>query len=177
MRTGCSVRPQSSTSGSGRSRNCVSTVPTEPAAVFDAGVAMRGIISGVSRRPACRCMIRAFREVRIASKGFTMAMTSVNNGVNVQALLDAREVWKDELEAARVSCRVDCKAENGTYSTTELEGFVGVGQAQSHATEPSFDADQPEIFSSEDRGITALEYVLVGLASCLPAGVAAVAHK
>ena len=42
MRTGCSSRPQSSASGRGRSRNCVSTVPTEPAAAFDAGVVMRG---------------------------------------------------------------------------------------------------------------------------------------
>src|SRR5688572_16164240 len=177
MRTGCSVRPQSSTSGSGRSRNCVSTVPTEPAAVFDAGVAMRGIISGVSRRPACRCMSRAFREVRIASKGFTMAMTSVNNGVNVQALLDAREVLKGAPEAAKFSWRAACKWENGTYSTTKVQGFFGLGQEQSHKTETSFDADHPEIFASEDRGITPIEYVLVGLASCLTAGVAAVAQN
>ncbi len=35
----------------------------------------------------------------------------------------------------------------------------------------------PEIFASEDRGITPIEYVLVGLASCLTAGVAAVAQN
>ena len=113
----------------------------------------------------------------ILSKGLTMAMTSVNNGVNVQALLDAREVLKGAPEAAKFSWRAACKWENGTYSTTKVKGFFGLGQEQSHKTETSFDADHPEIFASEDRGITPIEYVLVGLASCLTAGVAAVAQN
>jgi len=106
-----------------------------------------------------------------------MAMTSVNNGVNVQALLDAREVLKGAPEAAKFSWRAACKWENGTYSTTKVQGFFGLGQEQSHKTETSFDAEHPEIFASEDRGITPIEYVLVGLASCLTAGVAAVAQN
>ena len=40
----------------------------------------------------------------------------------------------------------------------------------------SFDADHPEIFASEDHGATPVEIVLVGLAACLTAGVAAVAQ-
>jgi len=44
MRTGWSVRPHSSGNGSGRSRNCVSTVPTEPAAAFGDVDAMAGMI-------------------------------------------------------------------------------------------------------------------------------------
>ena len=106
-----------------------------------------------------------------------MAMTSVNNGVNVQALLDAREVLKGAPEAAKFSWRASCKWESGTYSTTNVQGFFGLGQEQSHKTSTSFDADHPEIFASEDRGITPIEYVLVGLASCLTAGVAAVAQN
>ena len=39
-----------------------------------------------------------------------------------------------------------------------------------------FDADHPECFASEDQGATPAEYVLVALASCLTAGVAAVAQ-
>ena len=38
------------------------------------------------------------------------------------------------------------------------------------------DADHPEIFASEDIGAAPVEYVLVGLASCLAAGVAAIAQ-
>ena len=40
----------------------------------------------------------------------------------------------------------------------------------------TFDADHPEIFASEDKGATPVDYVLVGLASCLTAGIAAVAQ-
>ena len=50
---------------------------------------------------------------------------------------------------------------------------------RNRATRPkfSFDADHPEVFAAEDRGVTPVEYLLVGLASCLTAGVAAVAQN
>src|SRR4026207_1215376 len=98
-----------------------------------------------------------------------MAMTTVNNGVNVQALLDAREVLKGAPEAAQFTWRASCKWQTGTHSTTNVGGFFGLGQEQQHKTETSFSADHPEIFASEDKGITPIEYVLVGLASRLPA--------
>src|SRR5215218_10993278 len=106
-----------------------------------------------------------------------MTMATVNNGVNVQALLDAREALKGAPEAAKFTWRASCKWQNGTHSKTDVEGFFGLGQEQQHKTETSFDADHPEIFAAEDRGITPIEYVLVGLASCLTAGVAAVAQN
>jgi len=107
----------------------------------------------------------------------TMAVSSVNNGVNVQALLDAREVLKGAPEAAKFRWRASCKWQNGTHSETKIQGFHGLGQEQKHKTEFSFDADHPEIFASEDLGATPIEFVLVGLASCLTAGVAAVAQN
>ena len=58
-----------------------------------------------------------------------------------------------------------------------VEGFFGLGEEQSHRTRYSFDVDHPEIFASEDNGATPVEYVLVGLAGCLTAGVAAVAQN
>lgn len=106
-----------------------------------------------------------------------MAGTSVNNGVNVQALLDAREALRGAPEAARFKWRASCKWQNGTHSQTTVQGFHGLGEEQKHKTEFSFDADHPEIFASEDLGITPIEYVLVGLASCLTAGVASVAQN
>jgi uncharacterized OsmC-like protein len=106
-----------------------------------------------------------------------MAMATVNNGVNVQALLDAREVLKGAPQAAQFTWRASCKWQNGTHSKTDIQGFFGLGEEQRHKTETSFDADHPEIFASEDKGITPIEYVLVGLASCLTAGVAAVAQN
>ena len=106
-----------------------------------------------------------------------MAMTSVNNGVNVQALLDAREALKGAPGATKFTWRARCKWLNGTHSKTDVNGFFGLGQEQQHKTESSFEADHPEIFASEDHAITPIEYVLVGLASCLTAGVAAVAQN
>ena len=106
-----------------------------------------------------------------------MAMATINNGVNVQALLDAREALKGAPDAAKFTWRASCKWQNGTYSKANVHGFFGLGQEQQHKTETSFEADHPEVFASEDRGVTPVEYVLVGLASCLTAGVAAVAQN
>jgi uncharacterized OsmC-like protein len=106
-----------------------------------------------------------------------MAGSSVNNGVNVQALLDAREVLRGAPQAAKFTWRASCRWRNGTHSETKIQGFHGLGEEQKHKTEFSFEADHPEIFASEDLGVTPVEYVLVGLASCLTAGVAAVAQN
>jgi uncharacterized OsmC-like protein len=108
---------------------------------------------------------------------FTMAQTKVNNGVNVDALLAARAALKDAPQAAKFMWRASCKWQNGTHSNTTVQGFHGLGEEQKHKTEFSFSADHPEIFASEDLGATPVEYVLVGLASCLTAGVAAVAQN
>jgi uncharacterized OsmC-like protein len=115
--------------------------------------------------------------VNPSSRGLTMAKSNVNNGVNVDALLAAREALKSAPQAAKFKWRASCKWQNGTHSRTIIKGFHGLGEEQKHKTEFSFDADHPEIFASEDIGATPIEYVLVGLASCLTAGVAAVAQN
>jgi uncharacterized OsmC-like protein len=106
-----------------------------------------------------------------------MAMATADNGVNVQALLDARDALKGSPEATQFTWRASCKWVNGTHSQATVKGFFGLGEEQSHKTETSFEADHPEIFASEDNGITPIEYVLVGLASCLTAGIASVAQN
>jgi uncharacterized OsmC-like protein len=104
------------------------------------------------------------------------ATTQVNNGVNVEALLGARKALTDAPEAAKFQWRASCKWVNGTHSHSKVQSFFGLGTEQKHRTEFQFDADHPEIFASEDKGATPVELVLVGLASCLTAGVAAVAQ-
>ena len=106
----------------------------------------------------------------------TTAEAHVNNGVNTQALLDAREALTGAPEAAQFTWRATTIWQNGTYSKTDVKGFFGLGQEQSHKTTFSFDADHPEVFSSEDRGATPAELLLAALGSCLTAGVAAVAQ-
>jgi uncharacterized OsmC-like protein len=107
----------------------------------------------------------------------TSTATPVNNGVNVEALLGAREALAEAPEAAKFEWRAACEWKNGTHSTTDVEGFFGLGEEQNHRTRYSFDVDHPEIFASEDNGATPVEYMLVGLAGCLTAGVAAVAQN
>jgi len=104
------------------------------------------------------------------------ATATVDNGVNVGALLEAREALSAAPEAAKFNWRATCKWVNGTHSHSTVKSFFGLGEEQSHRTEFSFDADHPELFASEDHGATPVELVLVGLASCLTAGVAAVAQ-
>jgi uncharacterized OsmC-like protein len=105
-----------------------------------------------------------------------MSESTVNNGVNVEALLGAREVLEGAPEAGQFTWKASCEWKNGTHSHSTVEGYFGFGEAQSHKKEFSFDADHPELFAAEDKGATPVEYVLVGLASCLTAGVAAVAQ-
>ena len=101
----------------------------------------------------------------------------VDNGVNVAALLEAREALSGAPEAAQFQWRATCEWVNGTHSHSSVEGFFGLGEEQSHKTQFEYDADHPELFASEDNGATPIEFVLVGLASCLTAGIAAVAQN
>lgn len=104
------------------------------------------------------------------------SVSTVDNGVNVEALLDAREALKEAPEAAKFKWRATCSWVNGTHSTSSVEGYFGLGEEHKHKTTFSFDADHPEVFASEDLGATPVEIVLVGLAACMTAGVAAVAQ-
>ncbi len=106
----------------------------------------------------------------------SVSESSVDNGVNVAALLDARQALSQAPEAAKFNWRATCEWVNGTHSHSQVQGFFGLGEEQKHKTSFEFDADHPEIFASEDHGATPVEIVLVGLASCLTAGVAAVAQ-
>jgi uncharacterized OsmC-like protein len=104
------------------------------------------------------------------------SISSVNNGVNVDALIAAREALTKAPEAAQFKWRAACEWKNGTHSHSTVEGFYGLGEEQRRKSTFTFDADHPEVFASEDKGATPVEYVLVGLASCLTAGIAAVAQ-
>ena len=104
------------------------------------------------------------------------AGSAIDNGVNVEALINAREALTDAPEAAQFKWRATCEWKNGTHSNTTVEGYFGLGEEHKHRTTFDFDADHPEVFASEDNGATPVEIVLVGLASCLTAGVAAVAQ-
>ena len=103
--------------------------------------------------------------------------TTIDNGVNVQALLDARGALIDAPAAAQFTWRASSTWKHGVHSQTTIQNYFGLGEEQSHKTESVFDADHPAVFAAEDNGITPIEYLIVGLASCLSAGVASVAQN
>jgi uncharacterized OsmC-like protein len=100
---------------------------------------------------------------------------TVDNGVNVEALLGAREAMTGAPEAAQFKWAATCEWVAGTHSRTTVEKFFGVGAEQSHRQAYVVDTDHPEIFASADNGPTPPEIVLMGLAGCLTAGIASVA--
>jgi uncharacterized OsmC-like protein len=106
----------------------------------------------------------------------TMTGSRADNGVNVEALIGAREALTALPEAAQFRWKANCTWVNGTHSRSTVEQFFGLGEDQRHKTEFTFDADHPELFAAEDNGATPVEYVLVGLGACLTAGIAAVAQ-
>jgi uncharacterized OsmC-like protein len=105
------------------------------------------------------------------------SQASVDNGVNVEALLGAREALTEAPQAAKFTWRATCDWIRGTHSATTVNGFFGLGEEQNHRSEFKFDTDHPEIFASEDNGATPVEIVLAGLAGCLTAGIASVAQN
>lgn len=106
----------------------------------------------------------------------TITDTPVDNGVNTEALLGAREALSQAPAAADFEWRATCSWVHGTFTQTTVDGFSGLGEEHQHKTSSTFDADHPECFASEDRGATPTEIALAALASCLTAGVASVAQ-
>jgi len=104
-------------------------------------------------------------------------ISTVNNGVNIDALLDAREALTAAPEAAQFNWRASSEWVNGTHTRSTVEKFFGLGEEQSHRQAFIYDTDHPEIFASEDHGATPVEMVLVGLSGCLGAGIATVAQN
>ena len=101
----------------------------------------------------------------------------IDNGVNVTALLGAREALEKAPEAAQFKWRATCEWLNGTHSRSTINKFFGLGAEQSRNRNFAVEADHPQVFASEDHAPTPVELVLSGLASCLTAGVAAVAQR
>ena len=106
-----------------------------------------------------------------------VSVIKVDNGVNVEALIGARTALTEAPEAAKFKWRATCDWIRGTHSRTTVQNFYGLGAEQSRPKAFTYDADHPALFASEDKGATPVEYVLVALAACLTAGIAAVAQN
>ena len=102
---------------------------------------------------------------------------TADNGVNVAALLGAREALTATPAAAQFKWRATSEWLHGTHSRASVNGFFGLGGEQKHRQTFQYESDHPEVFASPDNGATPVEFVLCGLAGCLTAGIAAVAQN
>src|SRR5215831_17141814 len=68
---------------------------------------------------------------------------AVDNGVNVEALLAAREALTAAPEGARFRWKATCDWVNGTHSKSDVKGFFGLGGDQQHKKRFSFETDHP----------------------------------
>ena len=73
----------------------------------------------------------------------TITDRPVDNGVNVQALLEARNALSAAPEAAQFTWRASCTWRNGTHSHSSVAGFTGLGSELQHRTTYEFDVDHP----------------------------------
>ena len=103
--------------------------------------------------------------------------STVDNGVDVEALLGAREALTAAPPAAQFTFSASNEWVRGTHSRTTVNDFFGLGATQSHRQAYSVDTDHPEVFAAADNGPTPPEMMLIGLAGCLTAGVASVAQN
>src|ERR1700730_15682195 len=111
-------------------------------------------LQGVRRCPMVEFLYEAAACPRRPTQGgrMTTSETPTDNGVNVQALLDARTALTDAPEGAQFTWRASNQWVRGTHSQSVITGFFGLGGEQSHRSTWSFDADHPEVFASEDIG-------------------------
>lgn len=104
-------------------------------------------------------------------------MSETHNGVNVQALLDARKALESAPEAAQFTWRAECKWLEGVHCQTKISGFFGLGEEKTRPSPHVVETDHPAEFAASNEAATPVEVVLSGLAGCLTAGVAAVAEN
>ena len=97
------------------------------------------------------------------------------NGVDVPALFATLDAVAAQPEAARFRFRATNRWISGTYSTTTISGFFGVGAEQSREQDHVYEADHPRVLVAEDRSATPVELLLHGLAACLTAGIGNIA--
>ncbi len=105
------------------------------------------------------------------------AQTAVNNGVNVEALLGAREALTEAPAAAQFVWKAESEWQSGTHTRSTINKFFGLGEEQDRGKQFTVDTDHPEVFAAEDNGATPVEMVLAGLAGCLTGGIASVAQN
>lgn len=97
------------------------------------------------------------------------------NGVDVPTLFATINAVKGQPELAVSKFRATNRWQQGTHNKTRIETFYAAGSEHSHVRDLTFDADHPEVLVGRDNGPLPVEYLLVGLASCITSGIGNIA--
>lgn len=100
---------------------------------------------------------------------------TVVNGIDTSVLFATLDAVKGMPEAAQFQFRVNNEWVSGTHSRGTVHSYFGVGEERTHQQEWTFDADHPVELVATDKGPTPVEYLLVGLAACITAGIGNIA--
>ena len=105
----------------------------------------------------------------------TTTESPARNGVDTATLFATINAVKEQRDLARFQFRATNTWMSGTHSRSSISSFYGAGQEMAHMTTFDFDADHPVVLTGKDNGPTPVEFMLVGLAGCLTAGLANIA--
>jgi uncharacterized OsmC-like protein len=103
------------------------------------------------------------------------ASDSMRNGVDTATLFATLDAVKQAPEAAQFQFRAHNQWVSGTHNRGTIADYFGVGEERSHERTFVFDADHPAVLVGQDHGPTPTEFLLHALATCLTAGLAAIA--
>jgi uncharacterized OsmC-like protein len=97
------------------------------------------------------------------------------NGVDVPTLFATIGAVDQTRELARFQFRATNRWVSGTHSRNSIRTYFGAGGEHEHGEEFVLDADHPPVLVGSDKGAVPVEYMLMGLASCLTAGIGNIA--
>ena len=105
----------------------------------------------------------------------TTTESPARNGVDTATLFATINAVSEQRDLARFQFRATNTWMSGTHSRSSISSFYGAGKEMAHMTTFDFDADHPVVLTGKDNGPTPVEFMLVGLAGCLTAGLANIA--
>jgi uncharacterized OsmC-like protein len=97
------------------------------------------------------------------------------NGVDTETLFATISAVKGRRELAKFQFRARSEWVRGTHSRVTAGTFDGAGGTHAHKQEYTAEVDHPTVLVGTDAGPSPVEYLLVGLAGCLTAGIGNIA--
>ena len=97
------------------------------------------------------------------------------NGVDTPTLLSTINAVAKAPELARFCFRASQRWVSGTHSQGWFDSFTGAGTGHTHANSVIYDMDHPAVLVGKDHGPTPVEFLLIGLAGCIMAGIGNIA--